>query len=408
MRRRGSDEADPRLREVAEVWRCSGHSALTIRQYGWWVTRYLVHCARRGLDHDAELNADGVARFARRYCGPRKRGRVGSAARASARAALRAWWWGLRNRGYRVPEWKRAATAPPLPPLLHAYQEYRVRHCGVAESTLSQELVIAGHFLAWLTSRSQPVRSIHVLDIDEFVAKLSKCVGRRTVARGCTSLRAFLRFLRATGRLRRDLAGCVVAPRVRPMAQPPRALPWADVRRLLHAARRGDHPPGRRDFAVLLLMASYGMGASEVCALRLDDIDWRGRMIVVRRPKTGRETQLPLLGSVARAVSEYLRFGRPPHARTRKVFVARPLPHLPLSGSAIRFFIRKHARTAGINLPLLGGHVIRHSFACRQVDWGAPPKVLGDILGHGHPSSTSVYIRVATTRLRAVGLPVPR
>jgi integrase/recombinase XerD len=84
------------------------------------------------------------------------------------------------------------------------------------------------------------------------------------------------------------------------------------------------------------------------------------------------------------------------------------MPYEPITSAAIRYRIRHYARLAGIPAKVIGAHAFRHSFASRQIDSGANLKVVSDILGHRSSSSTSVYVRVALKRLRAVALPVPR
>ena len=230
---------------------------------------------------------------------------------------------------------------------------------------------------------------------------------RTTLADICSSLRGFLRFLHATERLAVDLAPSVMAPIVRRGERPLRALPWDDVRRILSSIDRST-TGGRRDYALLLLMSVYGMGAGEVIRLSLDDINWRGAILHVTRPKTGVKIQLPLLPAVARVLVTYLRHGRPQHAGTRHLFVSLQSPHGPLtSSSAVRHIIHQHARSAGVSASYLGAHVLRHTHACRELEQGVPPKLIGDILGHRRPESTSAYLRVATGRLREVALPLP-
>ena len=119
-------------------------------------------------------------------------------------------------------------------------------------------------------------------------------------------MRCFLRFLHATGRLDRDLASSVLAPRYRIDEKAPRALPWGTVRQILSAIPR-DQPVGCRDFAMFLLMASYGLGSGEIVRLRLQDVDWRARVLRARRPKTAVPIELPLLPAVARALAAYLK-----------------------------------------------------------------------------------------------------
>jgi integrase len=248
---------------------------------------------------------------------------------------------------------------------------------------------------------------IRLRDVDDFILGLTKRLRAKTIAGISSVIRAFLRFLHATGRIAHDLSPSVIAPRVKSGDRPPRALPWPDVRRVLTAIDT-NRPLGLRDFAALLMMALYGMGAGEVLGLRLEDVDWRRRVLAVRRPKTGQITILPLLPPVARALAAYLRNGRPRHAKTRAIFVSGPMPHVPMTRSALWHRLREFARIAGVKAAFLGTHALRHSHACRQIEQGTNPKVLSDILGHGRPTSTSPYVRVAMTRLRALALPVPR
>jgi integrase len=179
------------------------------------------------------------------------------------------------------------------------------------------------------------------------------------------------------------------------------------VKRLLRAVRQSE-PPGRRDFAILLLLATYGLGAAELLALRLDDLDWEVGVLTVRRPKTKVPIQLPLLPPVAKALIAYLRWERPPTKTNHQLFLRMSMPYEPITSGAIRHRIRHYAGLAGISAKVIGAHAFRHSHASRQVDAGANIKVVSDILGHRSSSSTSVYVRVALKRLRAVGLPVPR
>jgi integrase/recombinase XerD len=165
---------------------------------------------------------------------------------------------------------------------------------------------------------------------------------------------------------------------------------------------------GMRDFALLLMMASYGMGAGEVRSLQLDDINWRAELLRVIRPKTAVETSVPLLPEVGRAVANYLQHGRPDTAVGREVFVRVAIPHTPLSTAAIYHILRKYARLAGLSLAGLGSHALRRSHACRQTERGVPPKILSEILGHDDLRSASRYAQVATKRLRGIALPVPR
>ena len=156
-------------------------------------------------------------------------------------------------------------------------------------------------------------------------------------------------------------------------------------------------------------MSLYGLGAGETLSLTFDDVNWRAATLRIVRPKTRAEFMLPLLPAVARALVDYLRHGRPAHAQTRHLFVRMKVPHRPLSSSAsVRHLLNKHAGAAGVTAPYLGSHVLRHTHAARQMELGTSSKLIGDILGHRDPESTSAYLRIATERLRRMALPVPR
>jgi integrase len=208
-----------------------------------------------------------------------------------------------------------------------------------------------------------------------------------------------------TGRLPGDLASGVIAPRYRMDERPPRTLLWTDVQKILRSNSRSE-PPGKRDFAILLLLAACGMGAAEVLALRLRDLDWRAGIVTFRRPKTHVLIELPLLPPIAKALTAYLQSERPPAPRISSVFLRKSVPYEPITSGAIRHRIRYYARVAGISARVIGAHAFRHSHSSRQIDSGASIKVVSDILGHRSASSTSVYVRVALKRLRTVGLPV--
>jgi integrase/recombinase XerD len=294
-----------------------------------------------------------------------------------------------------------------LPPLLSAYAGYRKAHNGTAETTLSRDLDTARRFLQHLRGRRRSLKRIGLRDIDTFVQATAARVSTSTVANTCSSLRAFLRFLQTSGRLDSDLANGVMAPRFCASVRPPRTLPWSDVKRILRAVRRSD-PTGRRDLAMLLLLATYGLGAAEILALRLEDLDWRAGVLRARRPKTKVGIELPLLPVVARALTAYLRWERPPANGIARVFLSRRMPYAPITSGAIRHRIRLFANRAGVSAKVLGAHIFRHTHASRQIDAGANLKVVSEILGHRSSSSTSIYVRVALRRLRGVGLPVPR
>ena len=138
-----------------------------------------------------------------------------------------------------------------------------------------------------LARRHRAVAHVSLTDIDAFVEGLGGRLAPTSVAASCSTLRAFLAFLFAKGSCRTDLAGLVISPRIRRLNRPPRALPRVDVQRILRAIQ-GRSGLGPRDFAIFLMMATYGMGAGEIAGLTLDDADW-----TARTTPTGAQPQVP-------------------------------------------------------------------------------------------------------------------
>jgi integrase/recombinase XerD len=273
--------------------------------------------------------------------------------------------------------------------------------------TLHNDQSTSVEFLEFLRRRKRTCRTVRLPDVDAFVARLRRRMGVVAVACQLCSVRALLRFLHVSGRLRFDLAGSVVRPLLKADRQPPKALPWSQVRRVLQAVDRGTRT-GSRDYAILLLMSLYGLGAGEVYALRLEDINWDRKTIGICRPKTQATILLPLLPAAARALASYLQRSRPKPSPHRQVFLQSVVPHEPLtSSSTLAYMLTKYGRKAGVTKGPLGSHVLRHSQATRHIELGTPVKVVGDILGHRNPESTSRYTRSAVHRLHDLALPLP-
>jgi site-specific recombinase XerD len=398
---------DDRERAVLAFWRKGHLSNGTIVNYLLWVRRFRIYCNKRKLLETEHLTSAGVRRFALAYIGPRRSGRESVRHRCNlANNALHAWACALTSLGTSLPPWRDKHT-PSLSTLLEEYCHYRRVHNGVSERTLVRDVETASGFLRHLRGETKSIARATLTDVDAFVRKLATRVCKRTVADTCSSLRAFLRFMQMTGRLRADLASGVIAPRYRTDEQPPRTLPWKDVQKILHSISRSE-APGKRDYAIVLLLATYGLGAAEVLAIRLQDLDWHAGVLRVRRPKTNMPIELPLLPAVSKALTAYLRWERPPARSVHSLFLRKNMPYESITSAAIRYRIRHYARLAGIPAKVIGAHAFRHSHASRQIDSGANVKVVSDILGHRSSSSTSVYVRVALKRLRAVALPVPR
>ncbi|MGH9161290.1 MAG: site-specific integrase [Vicinamibacteraceae bacterium] len=281
---------------------------------------------------------------------------------------------------------------------------------GLASETCRDRCEEARRFLNWLGPIGTAVHlnELDVPDLDAYVASRAASLRRVTLKGVTVKLRSFLRHLYATGRTPRDLSVTIVGPRVYADEAIPSALRAEDVRRVLEVTRRDRSAIGRRDYAILMLLARYGLRAGEVTALRLDDLDWRHDRLRVRHSKTHIVSELPLLTDVGDAIVQYLRDGRP-SVRYREIFIRSRAPYRPFrSGSSLYTPIRDRLDAAGIRATgKRGPHAFRHTRAVTLLRAAVPAKHIGDLLGHRSPKSTTVYLKLATEDLRAVSLEIP-
>jgi integrase/recombinase XerD len=220
-----------------------------------------------------------------------------------------------------------------------------------------------------------------------------------------TALRSFLHYGCYLGKARADLITAV--PIVASWSMPliPRAIPPDQVRRVLSYVDR-DTPVGRRDYAILLLLARLGLRAGEIVSLELEDIDWNGGSLSVRG-KGGRRAQLPLPKDVGGAIVAYLQDGRP-RTPCRRVFLRATAPVRGFLGaSAVSTVVRHALVRAGVQAPTRGAHQFRHGLASEMLRHGASLAEIGELLGHRSPETTKIYAKVDLEALRTLALPWP-
>jgi site-specific recombinase XerD len=220
-----------------------------------------------------------------------------------------------------------------------------------------------------------------------------------------TALRSFLTYLRYEGQIATDLAAAVPAVANWSLPSMPKALPSEQVELLLTRCRRPT-PMGRRDYAILLLLARLGLRAGEVASLTLEDIDWETGQVKVRG-KGGRYSELPLPAEVGEAIAAYLQHGRP-RCHSRTVFLRVSAPVGSFRDHRAVCLIVKHALArAGIQSPRKGAHQLRHALATQMLSRGASLAEIGELLRHSSPRTTSIYAKVDLTALRPLALPWP-
>jgi site-specific recombinase XerD len=242
-------------------------------------------------------------------------------------------------------------------------------------------------------------------DITNFVLRHARDFSPGRAKLMVTALRSFLRYLWLQGEITSDLAACVPGvPRWR-LSSLPKSLPPGQVRRVLdHCDRRT--ATGRRDYAILLLLARLGLRAGEVVTLTLDDIDWeRGRLTL--HSKGGRWTEMPLPADVGEALVSYLQQGRP-RCASRRVFIRQCPPRVGFANSvAICTIVKDALARAGVDSPRKGAHLFRHGLATAMLRQGASLAEVGELLRHRHPNTTTIYAKVDLIALRSLALAWP-
>ena len=281
------------------------------------------------------------------------------------------------------------------------FLEFLTEEKGLRPRTLLQYRFHLRQFAAYLERVGiDDLGALSPVVLSAFVAEYGPRVDWSTLRGACGTLRVLLRYLHREGVLTKDLSSLVEFPQSYRLAGIPRSIGWDQVEKVLAAIDRRS-ACGKRDYAMLLLLATYGLRACEVAALTLDDIDWRNERLRIRERKAGNTTTYPLSSVVGAAIIDYLRNGRPTSAY-REVFMRAEAPLAPIGHAAVVCRAAHFIRKAGISVPRAGSHVLRHSCVQRLIDAHFSLKHVGDYVGHRSTSSTQIYGKIAIEQLREV------
>jgi len=315
---------------------------------------------------------------------------------------------------------------PPASSLLEQrvteYSTYLEQVRGFARSTCTYHRRTVREFLTYLGYGRAPscLATMTGRVLETFLCAVGPRLARASLQHVVAHLRAFLRFLASTGVTPNGLETQIDTPRVYRGEQLPRSLPWETVQAFLQAIDRTT-PMGRRDYAMFLLMATYGLRSSDVVLLTLDDVEWRARRVRIPQRKTRHALWLPLTDEVGTALLDYLRHGRPrlavrrdrvpfqggPPPAYRELFLRHRTPVGVLKPTAITEAFQAWSRRSRLAIPFHGAHCLRHSYAVYLLRAGLGLKTIGDILGHRTLESTCVYLRLAVEDLRDVAVDLP-
>jgi integrase/recombinase XerD len=274
---------------------------------------------------------------------------------------------------------------------------------GLSPVTIYAQLCRTTEFLRLISDFRKRLDSADIETIDN-ILKLKSIrhgLSRVSMQRYVSDIRSFLRYAENQNWCRKGLANALPPCRVYRNETLPANPSWELIDRL-SAKTDAQGPCELRNRAIFLLLALYGLRSSEVRRICLEDVDWKRETLLVRRTKPTQDIQAyPLLSSVAEAIAEYLKSGRPKTAQ-RYLFLRARAPYLPLSSRTIWKAVNQ--RLGSLNVPMRhhGPHVLRHACASKLLASGFSIEEIGRFLGHHSLDSTSVYAKVDLASLRRV------
>jgi len=326
-----------------------------------------------------------------------KRKRAGEMVRNAVQQMLR-----LVVPGY-VGAGRRHRPLNPFETQAPRFMSYLIDEKGLRPNSLDHYGSYLGRFAAYLGRMGlRDLAHLSPTVLSGFIADYGPRVSWTTLRNACGTLRVFVRYLHREGVLAKDLSSVIEFPQSYRLSGIPRSITWDQVEQVLSGIDRRS-PCGKRDYAMLLLLATYGLRGCEVAALTLDDIDWRNDRLRIRERKAGNSTTYPLSTVVGTAIVDYLKNGRPA-SDDREVFLRMMAPLVPISSAAVATRAGHYIRQAGISVPRPGSHTLRHSCVQRLINANFSLKHIGDYIGHQNARSTQIYGKVAIETLRQVAL----
>jgi site-specific recombinase XerD len=311
----------------------------------------------------------------------------------------------LRQRGL----FDSLVKSPIYQPLLDAYLQWMRRYQHASEGTLEVRRHSMTQFLQWLGTEATPEGLFRLTAerIEKFFLSYAQSMGRSARHSMQSALRSFLRFCLHQGYIERPLDLAVPTLRTYKLATVPRGLSDTQAQQVLRCIHRNSHA-GRRDYAMVQLLYTYGVRGGQMRALRLEDIDWAKNEILFKASKHGKDSRLPLTAQVGERLLDYLQHCRPPYASPH-VFLTCRAPYHPFAhSSSVSAIVERHIQTAGIEISRKGAHAFRHCFATRMLHQGHSLKAIADLLGHRHLGTTFIYTKVNFNALKQVALEWPQ
>jgi len=380
----------------------SGLVKVGLSRQGTWRSLNLLSDLMSWLTRIGSMPTDLNERMVEQYLRHRAKGR---SIQPGDRAALKRLLSVFRETGTIAP-----AMLPPLIPheqIFEAFSHYLREERGLATKSIVRHLPFIRRFLREVCpGGASDLGRISQADVTHYIERHARDWSAESGKAMCWALRSFLRYLHHKGLNALALAGCVPSIRRWKLASLPTYLSAVQVQTVLDGCDRAT-ALGRRDYAILMMLAKLGMRAGEVATLTLDDIDWRsGEMLI--RAKGRQRARMPIPPDVGAAVVAYLRDGRP-KSSCRRLFLRTLAPNVGFaSGCAITMIAKAALDRAGIRgYARQGAHLFRHSLATELLQSGATLSQIGQLLRHESHDTTRIYAKVDIEALRPLSLSWP-
>jgi integrase/recombinase XerD len=382
------------LRIFATSLMDDGYADVTVKSKVWVLADFGQWLRRRGL---SVTNVD--EKLVEAFVKSKKRVRRGDS------RTLQQFLSHLRK-GHIVPDRKLVSDKSPWADILSRYEKHLRSERGLVTVTIINYQPFVRKFLVErFRERPFSLRKLKPSDISDFVLRHCRSMSVRRAQLMTTAFRSFFRFLFQNRELQVDLASSVPTVADWRLSTVPKYLIPEEVKRVLKACNRRTST-GRRDYAILLLLARLGLRAGEVVALQVDDIDWRAGEIIIRGKGLFHD-RMPLPTDVGEALTSYLRRDRPA-CQTRRVFVCMKAPRRGFAGpSTLTTIVHRALERANLHPIFRGAHLLRHSLATSMLRAGATMGEIGEILRHRVPSTTEIYAKVDFDSLRSLAHPWP-
>ena len=289
------------------------------------------------------------------------------------------------------------------PDLLVSFCDWMRQQRGTCDATLYNYSL---HLRELLSKVGEDSAKFDAQNLRQFILDTSHRCGWASAKTCITAVRMFLRFLIADGKCAADLERAVPVLAHWRLSSLPGYLQSDEVERVV-ASCNPAKPAGKRDRAILLLLARLGLRAGDIVQLRLGDLDWKEAEICVSG-KGRRQTMLPLTQEVGDAIASYIKDGRPPTSADT-LFIRSRAPFRGLANHcAVSMIVAQAMRRAGVSCPSRGAaHVLRHSMASSMLRHGASLQEIAGVLRHRSIATTEIYAKVDVAALRQIAQPWP-